>query len=78
MRVRKKKNGDARFEACKDLYIEFDKNAPEKRRFFLFFEIFFCLLTSRQAPFIGQLAYSSTGVSICQAYFLVFLDFLSA
>ena len=30
MRVRKKKNGDARFEACKDLYIEFDKNAPEK------------------------------------------------
>lgn len=30
MRVRKKKNGDARFEACKDLYIEFDKNSPEK------------------------------------------------
>lgn len=30
MRVRKKKNGDARFEACKDLYIEFDKNEPQK------------------------------------------------
>lgn len=30
MRVRKKKNGDARFEACKDLYIEFDKTNPQK------------------------------------------------
>ncbi len=30
MRVRKKKNGDARFASCKDLYIEFDKNAPQK------------------------------------------------
>lgn len=30
MRVRKKKNGEARFEACKDLYIEFDKNNPQK------------------------------------------------
>jgi tRNA (guanine-N7-)-methyltransferase len=30
MRVRKKKNGDARFDACKELFIEFDKETPEK------------------------------------------------
>ena len=30
MRVRKKKNGDARFDACKELFIEFDKENPEK------------------------------------------------
>ncbi|MGN1094900.1 MAG: tRNA (guanosine(46)-N7)-methyltransferase TrmB [Eubacteriales bacterium] len=30
MRVRKKKNGDIRFDACRELYIEFDKNSPEK------------------------------------------------
>ena len=30
MRVRKKKNGDARYEACGDLFIEFDKENPEK------------------------------------------------
>lgn len=30
MRVRKKKNGDARYEACQDLFIEFDKENPEK------------------------------------------------
>ncbi len=30
MRVRKKKNGDARFDACRHLYIEFDKTAPER------------------------------------------------
>ncbi len=30
MRVRKKKNGDARFDACKELFIEFEKENPEK------------------------------------------------
>ena len=30
MRVRKKKNGDARYEACQSLFIEFDKENPEK------------------------------------------------
>ena len=30
MRVRKKKNGDARYDACVDLFIEFDKETPEK------------------------------------------------
>lgn len=30
MRVRKKKNGDTRFNACRELYIEFDKTAPQK------------------------------------------------
>ena len=30
MRVRKKKNGDVRFDACRELYIDFDKSEAEQ------------------------------------------------